>query len=101
MPCLALLGVKMTVSTEGKPDPKAERAARKAEARAAKRNAEEESADRRRGQLDTARLVTAKIDERLQTARDNTRRYAALSSQLTGFYEEIDKLTKGKAMLEV
>jgi hypothetical protein len=91
----------MTLATEGKPDSKAERAARRAEARAAKRKAEEETADRRRKQLDAARLITAKIDERLQTARCNTRRYEGLSSQLTGFYEEIDKLTKGKAMLEV
>jgi hypothetical protein len=91
----------MTLATEGKPDSKAERAARRAEARAAKRKAEEETADRRRKQLDAARLITAKIDERLQTARGNTRRYEGLSSQLTGFYEELDKLTKGKAMLEV
>jgi hypothetical protein len=98
---LLFLGDKLIMPTEGKPESKAERAARRAEARAAKRKAEEETADRRRSQLETARSIAAKLDERVLAARGNTRRYAALDSQLTGYYEEIDKLAKGKAMLEV
>jgi hypothetical protein len=91
----------MTTSREGKPDPKADRAAKRAEARAARRLADQETANRRRQQLETAKSIANRIDERIQKARGNTRRYEALRSQLDGYYEEIDKLAKGKTMLEV
>jgi hypothetical protein len=91
----------MTTPNETKSEPKAERAAKRAAARAAKRLADQETANHRTQQLETARSVAERIEQRIQTARANAGRYEALRSQLQGYYEEIDKLAKGKTMLEV
>ena len=81
-------------------DSKITRAARKAEAKAEEICAAEQLRIRRSGQLEEVQVAVRKLEQRLQTERNNARTYAELTSHLEGFYEEIDKLAKGKAMLE-
>jgi hypothetical protein len=72
----------------------------KTDSKAATLRAAEEVANRRRQQLGTAKSVTARLETDLQTARNDAHRYEELRSDLSGFYEEIDKLAKGKAMVD-
>jgi DNA repair exonuclease SbcCD ATPase subunit len=81
-------------------DAKTARAARRAEAKAEKLREAEELRTRRRGQLEQAQAAVQELEQRLQTERNSARTYADLTSHLDGFYEEIDKLAKGKTMLE-
>ena len=81
-------------------DAKAARAARRAEARAEELRAAEQLRTRRSGQLEQVQVAVQKLEQRLQGERNSARTYAELTSHLDGFYEEIDKLAKGKAMLE-
>jgi len=75
---------------------KVTRAARKAE----KRRAAEELRRRRTGQLENAKLAVERLEKALNAFENDTVRHRALSSHLQGFYEEIDKLTKSKALVE-
>ena len=80
---------------------KAARAQRRAEAKAEKLREAEQVRTRRENQLEQVRVAVQKLEQRLQTERNSAKKYAELTSHLDGFYEEIDKLAKGKAMLEV
>jgi hypothetical protein len=77
------------------------RAQRRAEARAEKLREAEQLKVRRESQLRQVGVAIQKLEQKLQTQRNNAKTYAELTSHLDGFYEEIDKLAKGKAMLEV
>jgi hypothetical protein len=72
----------------------------KADSKAARLRAAEEVEQRRRQQLGSVEFLAAKIKNDLQAARNDGRRYGELQSHLSGFYQEIDKLAKGKGMLE-
>ncbi len=87
--------------SQGETDAKAARAARKAEAKAEERRVAEQLSTRRIGQLEQVQAAIQELEKRLETELSNARTHAELTSHLDGFYEEIDKLTKGKAMLEV
>ena len=80
---------------------KAARAARKAEVEAEERRAAEELRNSRIRQLESARMAVGMLEEALRAGRKAAKRHDALSSHLSGFYEEIDKLAKGKTLLEV
>lgn len=54
----------------------------------------------RKKQLEDTQAAVAKLEIALRSARDKDERCEALTSHLLGFYEEVDKLTKGKALLE-
>lgn len=81
-------------STNG--EPKVTRAARKAE----KRRAAEELRRRRTGQLENAKVAVERLEKALNAFENDAVRHKALSSHLQGFYDEIDKLTKSKALVE-
>lgn len=80
---------------------KAARAVRQAAAEAEQHRAAEELRTSRTRQLESARLALGTLEETLRAGRKTTRRHEALSSHLNGFYDEIDKLAKGKTLLEV
>lgn len=88
-------------SDQQKVEAKATTAARKAEAEAARRRAEEEVAARRTHQRETSRKALDKLLERLRDLSNTAKGRDALASHLKGFYEEIDKLAKGKHLFEV
>ncbi len=77
------------------------KAARKAKAAAEKRLRAEELSRTRHQQLDIARQAVAGLGEQLGATRKDIERYEALKSHLTGFYEEINKLAKGRTLFEV
>src|ERR1700689_3653359 len=54
----------------------------------------------RKKQLEDTQAAAAKLEIAVRAARDKDERCEALTSHLLGFYEEVDKLTKGKALLE-
>lgn len=74
------------------------KAARKA---AEKRRRAEELLRTRRQQLTDALQAVARLEEQLGTIRKDIGRYETLTSHLTGFYEEINKLAKGRTLFEV
>jgi hypothetical protein len=84
-------------SAEEKADAKAARAVQRADEQRAK----EELRNRRARQLESARSANRKLEEQLRNIHTKVADHKALMSHLVGFYEEIDKLTKGKALLEV
>ena len=55
---------------------------------------------RRTAQLSTAERALAKLEEAVRVAREKASRHDTLSSHLVGFYGEIDKLAKGRSLLE-
>ena len=73
----------------------------KARAQGERQRAAEETRNRRRGQLEIARASASKLQQQLSQINGVSARHIALSSHLGGFYEEVDKLTKGKSLLEV
>lgn len=79
----------------------AARASGKAGAKAERRRLAQELRSKRAGQLESTRLAIAKLEDGLRKDHTIVARSEALSSHLTGFYEEIDKLAKGKTLLEV
>lgn len=82
-------------------DDTANRAAKRAgRAPAAKKEADE-LRGRRLAQLEDARVVVGTLEEMRRELRERSRRRSDLADHLDGFYEEVDKLAKGKAMLEV
>ena len=83
------------------PEAKAARAARKAEREAAEQKAAEELERLRTAQLVAVRLAIGELEEALRELASRERRREELANHLAGFYEEIDKLAKGRAMLEV
>lgn len=83
------------------PEAKAAREAKRAEKQAAEQRAAEELERRRNAQLAGVRLAIGELDEAMRVLADRERRREDLADHLAGFYEEIDKLAKGRAMLEV
>lgn len=88
-------------SKQSREEAKARRAAQKAKREEEERLAWEEVRSRRNAQAESARLAIRKLTEELQVLRGKTTRHETLSSHLKGFYLEIDKLAKGKALIEV
>src|SRR5215218_8856613 len=94
------------MSPQGRPsrqsaEDKAERAQKRAEREAAEKQEAAENAARRAMQLERLQTIVAKLEELERMTQDRQRNREDLASHLEGFYEEIDKLAKGKAMLEV
>jgi hypothetical protein len=81
----------------GGSDP-AERERRKQAAEEKKRVEQEQEAERRKQLLAQAESAVAAQQEALTNARARSRALAALVSHTEGFYDEIDKLAKGKAL---
>lgn len=77
-------------SDQAKPDAKAARNARREQLHAG-----------RTRQLQSVRSAIPRIEEQARAVQKNARVLNDLSSHLKGFYEEIDKLTKGKALIPV
>jgi hypothetical protein len=86
---------------QAKVEAKAAREEAKAKADAEAQRAAEEQRTRRTQQLDTTQAAITTIEEKLRTIRQQSVCRDALASHLSGFYDEIDKLTKGKTLLEV
>ncbi|HEX3587941.1 MAG TPA: hypothetical protein VH024_18210 [Candidatus Angelobacter sp.] len=63
--------------------------------------AQTKTPDRRAQQLEQTGEAIETLNKTLQTVRKKQAREGELASHLSGFYEEIDKLTKGKALVEV
>lgn len=74
--------------------------ARKAAADERRRREEQEVRTRRAEQLQTAEAELTKLEEAVRVARERTVRHEALSNHLVGFYNEVDKLAKGRSLLE-
>jgi hypothetical protein len=74
--------------------------ARKAAADERRRREEQEVRTRRAEQLQTAEAELTKLEEAVRVARERTVRHDALSNHLVGFYNEVDKLAKGRSLLE-
>jgi hypothetical protein len=85
----------MTQSEQQRADAKAARAARKgAQSRKRLQN-------RRRTQREAAKSAIGILQASLQRVKTHERERKALEHHASGFYTEIDKLTKSKALLEV
>jgi len=74
--------------------------ARKAAAEERRVREAQELRARRTAQLITGERELAKLEEAVRVAREKTSRHDTLSSHLAGFYGEIDKLAKGRSLLE-
>ena len=77
------------------------RAAKESERKAAERRASERLQNLRTKQLQDTRSAIPEQQNDLRILQKNATRLKELSSHLNGFYEEINKLAKGKALLEV
>lgn len=80
---------------------RAKRSAAKAAREAAAQNAAHELAARRSKILAEVRTAGGRLEELLREVRKRKRRRHDLADHLAGFYEEIDKLAKGKTLLQV
>jgi hypothetical protein len=69
-------------------------------ARQAKADKEAELRSRRLGQLKTVQAVAEALQNAVRSAHDKGEQCGTLSDHLSGLYEEVDKLAKGKALLE-
>lgn len=87
----------MAKAETGGSDP-AQRERRKQAAEEKKRVEQEQEAERRKQLLAQAESAVAAQQEALTNARVRSRALAALVSHTEGFYDEIDKLAKGKAL---
>jgi hypothetical protein len=74
--------------------------ARKAAAEERKEREARELRARRVDQFNVAERELARLDEAVRLARDKKIRHEALTSHLAGFYGEIDKLAKGRSLME-
>jgi len=73
-----------------------------AEAKRVKEEREKgELRDKRNHQLEDTRQALETLEQRLRSARSLVRRCHALLNHSGGFYQELDKLAKGKSLLEV
>jgi hypothetical protein len=84
----------------GSEQTKAAREARQAKAEAEAHRVAELRNQRAR-QLESTKSAIGNLDAALHSVRKNINHCEALSSHLRGFYEEIDKLAKGKQLLSV
>jgi hypothetical protein len=74
--------------------------ARKAAADERRQRQEQEARTRRAEQLRTAEAELTKLEDAVSVARERTVKHNALSNHLVGFYNEVDKLAKGRSLLE-
>jgi hypothetical protein len=88
-------------STEVNEQAKAKRAAAKARRDAAASQAEAELAARRSASLEAVEVAVGSLEECRRDIRKRGRRRRDLANHLDGFYEEVDKLAKGKSLLQV
>jgi hypothetical protein len=65
-----------------------------------RRREAEDELNRRRTQLHEAKRVLHTLEEDLRASRDNSAVRSTLAHHLIGFYDEVDKLAKGKSMIE-
>jgi hypothetical protein len=84
--------------TEQKPNQA--KTARKAESQGRRQREAQEIRERRIKQQSAAQAALGTLNENLKSLRGNISRHKALINHLAGFYDEIDKLAKGKSMLE-
>jgi len=78
----------------------AARAARQQKAEVEARR-EVEARENRQRQLDAAKAAFTKLNQAFQAVHKTTAKCEALSNHLHGFYDEIDKLAKGKTLFSV
>ena len=74
--------------------------ARKAATQERRKREADELRARRTGQLSIAEGELSKLEEAVRVARERKSRHDTLASHLIGFYEEVDKLAKGRALME-
>jgi hypothetical protein len=65
-----------------------------------RRRKQQDELKRRRTQLEEAQTALRVLEESLSSARENSKRRTSLAHHLGGFYNEVDKLAKGKSMIE-
>jgi hypothetical protein len=82
-------------------DAEGARAARRAEREAAKRREMEERNAHLSSQLEDVRRSKRALAQHQRDARERCRTRDDLADHLDGFYEEVDKLAKGRTMIEV
>lgn len=87
-------------SGQAKADAAAARAAKKAAEEAEEERAAKELRTRRTMQLGSSQAAVKKLERELRTARKTAKRCEALSNHSEGFYDEINKLAKGKTLVE-
>lgn len=80
---------------------KAKRAEKRAEREAAAEQSAAALAARRSSQLKDARGAVGTLEETLRETKRRRGRRMDLADHVGGFYDEVDKLAKGKSMLEV
>lgn len=85
---------------EEKVDSKAAREAKKAAKEAAELEEQEKLRARRTQQLENARTVVGKIEKEVRINQRTGDRCEALSSHASGIYDEVNKLAKGRTILE-
>src|SRR5688500_6365835 len=76
-----------------------QKTARKAAAAERRERQKQEVRTRRAEQLRTAEGELTKPEETVRVARERKLRHEAPSSQLVGFYNEVDELAKGRSLL--
>jgi len=86
---------------EEKAAERARRVERKAERLRAEKRAAQDLLVRRKGQLTSATAAIDRLRNELREVRRSESTRAALEDHATGFYDEVDKLAKGKSLLEV
>lgn len=59
-----------------------------------------ETLRRRVGQQKAIQAATDSLDSHIRSVRENKKKCQGFASHLAGFYQEVDKLAKGKALLE-
>lgn len=91
---------KRSKTAEEKEAARARRAEAAAEKARAERKQAQETMDRRRAQLAAAKAAVDRLQTELREISRREKGRESLADHLGGFYEEIDKLAKGKAMLE-
>lgn len=87
-------------SGQSKADAAAARAAKKADEEAEEERAASELRTRRALQLENSQAAVEKLEGELRAARKTAKRCEALSNHSEGFYDEINKLAKGKTLVE-
>ena len=86
-------------SGQSKADAAAARAAKKAAEEAEQEHAANEFRTRRTLQLESSQATAEKLEGELRAARKTAKRSEALSNHSEGFYDEINKLAKGKRLV--
>jgi hypothetical protein len=96
----AHLGIELMANAKTTQEKAEQKIARKAAAEERRKREEQEEKTRRVEQLRIAEGELARLEEAVRLARERVVRHEALSNHLLGFYDEVDKLTKGRSLLE-